>query len=141
VLAVLSGRLTPEAREGEGRGELAAAVQGHLPSIQSFFSGRRVTVHEHWGYVLLALVIVWLAIRLAVHLNALRRPLLAVVAGILTVVVLLITGYSGGSLVYRERGRDREGGYVVPSPLAWPSRLSAVYVKAVHFAPYGMTRY
>jgi len=115
VLAVLSGRITPEANEREG-GAAVAAPAIHLPDLAHFFSGRRVEVHEHWGYILLALVVLWVAARLAVALGKLRRPELAMVAGVLTFAVLLVTGYSGGALVYRERGR--ESGQVVPATAA-----------------------
>ena len=114
ALSVLSGLNTPDAREREG----GSVMQAHLPAIQAFFSGRRVEVHKHWGYVLLILVVVWLAARVAVHLNHLRRPGLAMVAGVLTLIVLFITGYSGGELVYRERGRGGDAGYTVPAPQA-----------------------
>jgi len=113
VLAVLSGRITPEAQEREGRS--AIEVPGlHLPDLGHFFTGRRVEVHEHWGYILLVLVVLWVAARVAVDLGKLRRPVLAMTAGALTMVVLLITGYSGGELVYRQRDRGRETGQVVP---------------------------
>jgi len=114
ALAVISGRLTPEAREHEG-GEGLGTLQAHLPNIQRFFSGSRVQVHEHWSYVLLAVVALWLVVRIAVHLDRLRRPGLAVIAGALTLIVLLITGYYGGELVYRERGRGGDAGYVAPA--------------------------
>jgi len=114
VLAVLSGRITPEAREREGRAAIAASGL-HLPDLGHFFTGGRVEVHEHWGYVLLALVVLWVAARAAVALGKLRRPGLAMTAGALTLVVLLITGYSGGELVYRQRDRGREISQVVPA--------------------------
>jgi len=114
ALAVISGRLTPEAREHEGGAGLRT-LQTQLPAIQRFFSGGRVQVHEHWGYVLLAVVALWLVVRIAVHLNRLRRPGLAMIAGALTLIVLLITGYYGGELVYRDRGRGRDAGYVAPA--------------------------
>jgi uncharacterized membrane protein len=134
VLAVLSGRITPEAREREGR--VATAVSGlHLPDVAHFFTGRRVEVHEHWGYVLLALVVLWVAARVALALGRLRRPVWAMTAGALTCVVLLITGYLGGELVYRQRDRGRERGQAVPdasaawsvsrAPLAEATRRSA----------------
>jgi uncharacterized membrane protein len=119
ALAVISGRLTPEAREHE-RDKGFGTLQAHLPAIQRFFSGSRVQVHEHWGYVLLAVVALWLVVRIAVHLDRLRRPGLAVIAGALTLIVLLITGYYGGELVYRERGRGGDAGYVAP-PVTHPS--------------------
>jgi len=114
VLAVLSGRITPEASEREGSAAVAAPGL-HLPDLTHFFSGRRVEVHEHWGYVLLALVALWVAARVAVALGTLRRPGLAMIAGALTFAVLVATGYSGGELVYRERGRGREIGQAVPA--------------------------
>lgn len=114
ALAVISGRITPEAREREG-GEGIRTIQSQLPAIQRFFSGRRVEIHEHWGYVLLAVVALWLVVRIAVHLNRLRRPGLAMIAGALTLIVLLVTGYYGGELIYRERGRGRDAGSVVPA--------------------------
>ena len=52
LLAVLSGLITPDAREREG-GAAVAAPGFHFPNLAHFFSGRRVEVHEHWGYVLL----------------------------------------------------------------------------------------
>jgi len=114
ALSVLSGLVTPEAREREG----GDVVQAHLSVIQAFISGRRVEVHKHWGYVLLAVVILWLAARIAVHLNQLRRPGLAMIAGVLTLIVLFITGYYGGELVYRERGRGGDAGFTAPAPQA-----------------------
>ena len=118
VLAVLSGRMTPEAREREGRAAVAAPGL-HLPDFGHFFAGGRVQVHEHWGYILLAVVALWVAARLAVAVRKLDRPWVAMTAGVLTFAVLVITGYSGGELVYRERGRDREGGQVMPVPAPW----------------------
>jgi uncharacterized membrane protein len=116
ALAVLSGWITPEAREGEGREGLAGGLHPHLPSISRFFSGRLVQVHEHWGYVLLAMVVLWLAARAGAELNKSRRPGLAMVAGAVALAVLFITGYYGGELVYRERGRER-GASLVPPPV------------------------
>jgi len=136
VLAVLSGRITPEAREHGGR-EGVRALQSHLPLIQRLFSGRRVEIHEHWAYVLLVIVALWLAARIAVHLNRLRRQELAMVAGALALVVLLITGYYGGELVYREHGRNRDGGFIAPAI----TRPSTVPPEAGHDAlgaPTGM---
>lgn len=100
--AVVTGLLTPEAREHEVFGGLASVRNG-LPGIREFFSGRLVTVHEHWGFVLLGLVGVWLAIRVVTSSRAPGRTGLSIVAGILALVVLLITGYYGGELVYRHR--------------------------------------
>jgi len=120
VLAVLSGWITPDAREREG--PVATLAPGiHLPDLAHFFSGRRVEVHEHWGYILLALVVLWVAARGAVALGTLRRPGLAMIAGALTFAVLVATGYSGGELVYRERGRGRDTGQAAP---AAPGTLS-----------------
>ena len=113
VLAVLSGRITPDAREREGGAALAAPGL-HLPDLAHFLAGRRVEVHEHWGYILLALVVLWVAARAALAVGRLRRPGLAMIAGALTFAVLLATGYSGGELVYRQRDRGRETGQVVP---------------------------
>lgn len=53
----------------------------------------------------MALVILWVAVRIIDHLDLLRRPALAMIAGALTLIVLVITGYYGGELVYRERER------------------------------------
>jgi uncharacterized membrane protein len=125
-LSVLSGLWTPESREREGGG----AIQPHLPTIQSFFSGRRVEIHKHWGYVLLALVILWLAVRIMDHLHRLRRPALAMVAGALTLIVLVITGYYGGELVYRERERGGHVGYTVPSHAIIDANPTASHIEA-----------
>jgi uncharacterized membrane protein len=112
VLAVLSGRMTPDAREREGGAALAAPGL-HLPDFAHFFSGRRVEVHEHWGFILLALVLLWVVLRLAAGVGRLRRPWLAMTAGVLTFAVLLVTGYSGGEIVYRQRGRERDRGQML----------------------------
>jgi uncharacterized membrane protein len=101
VLSVLSGKITPEARE-QGEGE---AIRRGGDFFARFFSGRRVNVHEHWGYVLLALVLLWLVMRVLAHLGKIR-PGFAMSLGVLALVVLMITGYQGGELVYRRR----EGG-------------------------------
>ena len=123
VLAVLSGLITPDARERKG-GAAVAAPRFHVPDLAHFFSGRRVEVHEHWGYVLLVLVVLWLAARVALALGRLRRPGLALSAGAVTCIALLITGYLGGELAYRQRGRDRgigQAGPVVSSTRRAPS--------------------
>jgi len=98
VLSVVSGKITPEAREREG--DEALRQGGHF--LARFFSGRRVTAHEHWGYVLLALVLLWLTVRLLLHYGRVR-PALAMSIGVLALLALLVTGYQGGELVYRRR--------------------------------------
>jgi uncharacterized membrane protein len=114
ILAVVSGLITPDARE-RGRGAAAAARGMHLTNLAHFFTGRRVEVHEHWGYILLALAVLWVAVRVALALGTLRRPGIAMIAGVLTCIALLITGYLGGELVYRQRGRNREIGQAAPA--------------------------
>lgn len=103
VLGVLSGLATPEAREREG----LTALQHRVLSVSSFFTGRRVEVHKHWGYVLLALVVLWLAARILAYARRPDRPGMAMIAGALALAVLVATGYSGGELVYGRRGRNR----------------------------------
>jgi putative membrane protein len=107
LLAVLSGLVTPEAREHERRALLQGAADAPRLSLQRFFSGRLVEVHKHWGYVLLALVVVWLIARLAAHRRPARWQGVAMGAGVLALIALLITGYYGGDLVYGRRGRAR----------------------------------
>lgn len=103
------GLITPEAREREGRGALEG-LGGHGFSLQRFFSGRLVEVHKHWAYVLLALVVVWLAVRLAAEGRSVRWHRLATGVGVLALIALVATGYYGGDLVYGRRGRERERG-------------------------------
>jgi uncharacterized membrane protein len=98
VLSVVSGKITPEAQEREGGEALRQGGQ----ILAGFFSGRRVNVHEHWGYLLLVLVVLWLAMRLLAHYGKLR-PGLALSVGALALIVLFVTGYQGGELVYRRR--------------------------------------
>jgi uncharacterized membrane protein len=107
ALSVASGLVTPEASEREG-GQL---LGGSL-SLHNFFSGRLVEVHKHWGYVLLALVVLWLAVRVLVHMRPPRWQGLAMSIGLLALIALLLTGYYGGDLVY---GR-RRGGQIFPLP-------------------------
>jgi len=104
VLSVISGKITPEAREREGDEALRQGGQ----FLARFFSGRRVTVHEHWGYILLALVLLWLAVRLLLHYGRVRSGL-AMSIGVLALAALFVTGYQGGELVYRRR----ESGQVI----------------------------
>ncbi len=108
VLSVLSGLATPEAREREGRELLRGSF-----SLHGFFSGRLVEVHKHWGYILLALVILWLIIRLAAQVRSARWHGLAMGVGVLALIALVLTGYYGGDLVYGRRERER--GQVAPS--------------------------
>jgi len=98
VLSVVSGKITPESQEREGGEALRQGGQ----ILTGFFTGRRVNVHEHWGYLLLALVVVWLATRLLAHYDKLR-PGLALGVGALALIALFVTGYQGGELVYRRR--------------------------------------
>jgi uncharacterized membrane protein len=109
TVSLLSGLITPEAREREGRGALEGLGR-HGFSLQRFFSGRLVEVHKHWAYVLLALVVVWLAVRLAAEGRAVRWHRLATGVGVLALIALVATGYYGGDLVYGRRGRERERG-------------------------------
>lgn len=113
VLSVLSGLVTPEAREHEGRGFAEGLTQGTF-SLSRFFSGRLVEVHKHWSYVLLALVVLWLIVRGASHQRSSTRNCLAIALGVLTLVALVITGYYGGDLVYGRRTRESEGQVVRP---------------------------
>lgn len=108
VLSVLSGLMTPEAREGEGR-----ELLGRPFSLHGFFSGRLVEVHKHWGYILLALVILWLIVRLAAQVRSSRWDGLAMAVGVLALIALVLTGYYGGDLVYGRR--DRERGHMPPA--------------------------
>lgn len=110
VLSVLSGLITPEAREREDH-ELRGLVQQHTFSLQRFFTGRLVEIHKHWAYVLLALVIVWVLVRVGARGRRAWQGL-AVAVGALAMVALVATGYYGGDLVYGRRGRER--GRVVP---------------------------
>ncbi|HKV43811.1 MAG TPA: DUF2231 domain-containing protein [bacterium] len=100
ALSVASGLVTPDAREREG-----GLYREGGRSLLSFFSGRRVQVHEHWGYVLLALVLLWLVLRWLIHLDASRSPRGVMGIGVLVLIVLFITGYLGGELTYGRRDR------------------------------------
>jgi uncharacterized membrane protein len=111
LVSVLSGLITPEASEREGEALQGAALPQPF-SLHGFFSGRLVEVHKHWGYVLLALVIVWLGVRLAAHLRS-RWQGVAMGVGVLAFIVLVLTSYYGGDLVYGRRGRER--GWVTPA--------------------------
>src|SRR5579864_521505 len=106
VVSLLSGLITPEAREREGRGTLDGLIT-HSFSLQRFFSGRLVEVHKHWAYILLALVVVWLIVRLAAEGRPVRWQRLTTGIGALALIALIVTGYYGGDLVYGRRGRDR----------------------------------
>jgi uncharacterized membrane protein len=110
VLSVLSGLITPEAREHEDH-EFRGLVQQHTFSLQRFFGGRLVEVHKHWAYVLLALVVVWVLVRLGARGRRAWQGL-ALAVGALAMIVLVLTGYYGGDLVY---GRRRERGRAVPT--------------------------
>ncbi|HKX18974.1 MAG TPA: DUF2231 domain-containing protein [bacterium] len=111
VLSVLSGLITPEAREREDH-ELSGLLQQHTFSLQRFFTGRLVEVHKHWAYLLLGLVIVWVLVRVGARGRRAGQGL-ALAAGALAMIVLVVTGYYGGDLVYGRRGRER--GHVVPA--------------------------
>jgi uncharacterized membrane protein len=100
VLTIVSGLITPEAREREG-GEILRQAGG---LFGGFFSGRRVDVHAHWAYVLLVLALLWFTMRLLTHFDKLRAGV-AMSVGMLTLAVLLVTGYYGGELVYGRRER------------------------------------
>ncbi|HEV2282032.1 MAG TPA: DUF2231 domain-containing protein [bacterium] len=113
AVSLLSGLITPEAREREGRGA-AEGLTAHGFSLQRFFSGRLVEVHKHWAYVLLALVIVWLTVRVAAEGRPVRWQRIATGIGVLALIALVATGYYGGDLVYGRRGRERERGGLVP---------------------------
>jgi uncharacterized membrane protein len=113
VVSVLSGLITPEASEREGRG-VAEGLAPYGFSLQRFFSGRLVEVHKHWAYVLLALVVVWLIVRLAAEVRSVRWQRLATGVGALALIALIVTGYYGGDLVYGRRGRERERGDLAP---------------------------
>ena len=112
ALAVVSGLITPEAREREGR----RLAEGSF-SLYRFFSGRLVEVHKHWSYVLLALVVLWLVVRVASHLRSARWHGLSLAIGVLALIALVLTGYYGGGLVYGRRGRER-GQVVLPHGIA-----------------------
>lgn len=113
ALSVLSGLITPESREREGRGALQG-LGAHSFSLQRLFSGRLVEVHKHWGYVLLALVVVWLVLRVAAQRRAMKWNATTAGVAVLTVIALVVTGYYGGDLVYGRRGRERERGGTAP---------------------------
>jgi uncharacterized membrane protein len=102
---VLSGLITPEAREREDH-ELSGFVQQHTFSLQRFFAGRLVEVHKHWAYVLLALVIIWVLVRIGARGRRAWEGL-ALAAGALAMIVLVVTAYYGGDLVYGRRARER----------------------------------
>lgn len=105
VLSVLSGLITPEVREREDH-ELSGLVQQHTVSLQRFFAGRLVEGHKHWAYVLLALVIIWVLVRIGARRRRAWQDL-ALAAGALAMIVLVVTGYYGGDLVYGRRARER----------------------------------
>ena len=111
LLSVLSGLITPEAREREDH-ELSGLVQQHTLSLQRFFAGRLVEVHKHWAYVLLALVALWVLVRIGARGQRAWQGL-ALAAGALAMIALVVTGYYGGDLVYGRRGRER--GHIAPA--------------------------
>ena len=123
VLSLLSGLITPEAREREDH-ELGRLVQQHTFSLKRFFSGRLVEVHKHWAYVLLALVVVWVLARVGARERRARQAI-ALAVGTLAIVALVVTGYYGGDLVYGRRGRERG----VAAPAVRSNRGSATTIQ------------
>lgn len=106
ILSVLSGLVTPEAREHEGH-ELLRGTFDLQWLRDRFFTGRLVEVHKHCGYVLLVLVMLWLVVRLVAHVRPRRWQDLAIGVGVLALIALVFTGYYGGDLVYGRRERER----------------------------------
>jgi len=116
AVSLLSGLITPEAREREGRGALEGLAQRGF-SLQRFFSGRLVEVHKHWAYVLLALVVVWLIVRLAAEGRAVRWHRVATGVGVLALIALVATGYRGlwvDDVNLDWRVSDGNGNFVAP---------------------------
>jgi uncharacterized membrane protein len=100
VLSVMSGLVTPEAREHERPG---ANFRLDAFTLIRFFSGRLVEVHKHWGFVLLALVVLWSVLRVVAQFRPHRWQGVAMGISVLALLALVITGYYGGDLVYGGR--------------------------------------